>query len=502
MLPSPLPPDSAAASAIRRLVVRNTLYLTVSQVLTVPLSILINAMAAQYLGPEAFGYSYLAFTLSGFGFLAVGWGHDAVLPAAVARDHRVAGTMLGSSMAWRAGMSVVVYVALAGVCHLLGYPSEFQWVLGLTCLVTALTYFVAACKDTIRGLERTDIPAYAHVGQQLLATGLVAVVLVLGGNLRACLIAQAVACGIVLAGIWLTLRPVGVGTLSVRLASIKTLFSTGTPFVVLSIAMALQPNVDAVFLSKLAPLEVMGWFAVSRRLVGALLLPATALIGALYPTLCRVYATDADSFRSTTNAALRSVSLVVVPVALGCALYPDIGVALFSRKSFRPAEDNLRILALYIALVYFSMPLGSCILAAGKQRAWSIVQCLCIGTSLVLDPLLVPVFQRHTGNGGLGLCVAALVSEAIVVGFGIALAPSGVFDQRLRRLILLTLMSGAAMALTALIAKPLGPYMSAPLSLMAYVGALWFTGGIDKSNLATIRGQWRGASGANPGGSI
>jgi O-antigen/teichoic acid export membrane protein len=478
---------SAASGAARRLVARNTLYLVVAQVLAVPLAIATNAVAAHYLGPEVFGYGYLAGTLCTLGFLAVGWGHEAVLPAVVARDHSLAGTMLASSLAWRAGVAIVVYVALALGCYVLNYTAEMQWALGLTSLLMVATYFVAACKDTVRGLERTDLPAYVHVGQQLLATVLVVVVLVLGGKLRAALLAQAVAGVVVLVALWPALRPVGVGTLSVRWTTIKTLFSAGTPFVVFGLAMALQPNVDAIFLSKLAPAEVMGWYAVSRRLVGAVLLPATALLGALYPTLCRLYATDMESFERTTNGALRSVSLLAFPVALCCGLFPEVGVALFSRESFRPAEDNLRILALFVALVYFSMPLGTCIMAAGKQRAWSAVQCLCVVISLVLDPLLVPVFQRRTGNGGLGLCVAAVTSEAIMIASGVALAPRGVFDRRLRRVILLALLSSAAMMLMAQIAKPLSPFIAAPLSLLAYTGALWLTGGVDKNQVAAIR---------------
>jgi O-antigen/teichoic acid export membrane protein len=278
-----------------------------------------------------------------------------------------------------------------------------------------------------------------------------------------------------------------VGALSIRWTTIKGLFSDGSPFVLMGVAMALQPNIDAIFLSKLAPVEVMGWYAVSRRLVGSLLLPATALIGALYPTLCRLYSSDSSSFTRTTNGALRGVAALAVPVALGCALYPEFGVALFSRQAFRPAEDNLRILALLVVLVYFSMPLGICIMAAGKQRAWSLVQCLCIGVSVVFDPVLVTVFQRRTGNGGLGLCVAAVISEAIMISFGLVLAPNGIFDRKLRRLIWLTLASGAAMIVAAQVARPLGSLISAPMSLSAYAGALWLSGGLDSDEITAIK---------------
>jgi Na+-driven multidrug efflux pump len=169
-------------------------------------------------------------------------------------------------------------------------------------------------------------------------------------------------------------------------------------------------------------------------------------------------------------------------------LYPEIGVAMFSRESFRPAEDNLRIMAAFVALVYFSMPLGTTILAAGKQRAWGFVQCLCVFASVVLDPILVPIFQRQTGNGGLGLCVAAVVSEAVMIAFGIALVPKGVFDKKLIRVIAFTLVSGLGMVVIALVAKPLSAFVAAPLSLGAYAAGLWLTGVLDKNQVNVILG--------------
>ncbi|MEO6598800.1 MAG: polysaccharide biosynthesis C-terminal domain-containing protein [Polyangiaceae bacterium] len=109
------------------------------------------------------------------------------------------------------------------------------------------------------------------------------------------------------------------------------------------------------------------------------------------------------------------------------------------------------------------MPLGLCIMAAGKQRAWSIVQSLCVVASLVLDPLLIPWFQRRTGNGGLGLSVAGVASEVLVIGCGLALAPRGTFDRRFARSVLLATLSGGAMALAAHFMRHITPFVAAPL---------------------------------------
>jgi O-antigen/teichoic acid export membrane protein len=200
------------------------------------------------------------------------------------------------------------------------------------------------------------------------------------------------------------LRSIHIGHLSADLGTLKTLLRRGIPFVFMSIAVMLQPSIDAAFLSKLAAVDVVGWHSAARQLVGFLIFPATALVGALYPTLCRLYATDLEAFKRTTRNALRGTSLMVIPVALGCLLYPDIGIAFYDRKSFLPAEMNVRFLSLFVLLLYFTMPLGICVLAAGRQRAWTIVQSSCIVVSLALDPIL-PWFQRRTGNGA-GVCVA------------------------------------------------------------------------------------------------
>jgi len=480
--------QNAGDEALGRLVVKNTFYLTVSQALTIPIAILVNATLARFLGPSDFGLLYLASTLCGFGFLVVNWGHDSALPALIARDRGRAGALLGSSLAWRVGSALVVYLVLSVGSLALGYGSESQWALGLTFVISGFASLIGACKDTIRGFERTDIPAYVHVGQQFLTALVIVPALFLGGRLRLSLFVQIPVSAVVLVLIWRSLRTVGIDSLSVRKPELHSLLQVGTPFVFLNLAMALQPNIDAVFLSKLAPSEVMGWFAVSRRLIGVLLFPASALIGALYPTLCRLYAEDRDAFARVSRGAFSSVALLAVPFAVGCGLYPEIGVALFSRNSFREAEDNLRILAVFLFLVYFSMPLGTCILAAGRQRASSIVQGLCVVVSAILDPILIPLFQKRSGNGGLGLCVAAVISETLVIICGVALAPRGIFERTLLKSLGLALASGGLMALVAHLLRPLlPPIVSAPLALLVYAVAVYLTGAVDKAQVAQIR---------------
>jgi O-antigen/teichoic acid export membrane protein len=268
---------------------------------------------------------------------------------------------------------------------------------------------------------------------------------------------------------------------------IRRLAVDGTPFVSVGVAMTLQPVVDAGFLSRLAPVEVVGWYAAARRLFAVLLFPATAINTALYPTLCRLHGRDDEGFRRMSSGGMNTVALLVVPLALGCALYPEIGGTVFGEKSMGAVDLNVRVLGLYLFLLYFSMPLGTCVMATGRQQAWGVVQWLCVVVSFAVDPLVIPWFQRRIGNGGLGLCLAAILSEAMVVGFGIALAPRGIFDARFRRSMGLALVAACAMTLFARVTRFVTPFVAAPVALAVYAGVLWAIGGIDKTMFASLR---------------
>lgn len=479
--------EATVAQKTGRLVFKNAMLLTLAQVLGVPLSILLNAVTARYLGPGPLGYMYLGTTFNSFAFMALEWGQGGALPALVATDRENAGRILGTSLAWRCGWMLPAFSGLMALSWALGYSAELDWAIALVFVGYALSSVIDACQHTIMGFERTDVAAFRQIFNSLVTVLVVAPILMLGGNLNASLVGHASVVVVTLAYTVYALRTTPIGKLSVDRQMVKKLLRSGTPFVFITAAMVLQPNIDAIFLSRLSPPEVVGWHAASRKLIGTLLFPISALIGALYPTLCRLHNTDMTEFRSAASGALRATALLVVPIALCCALYPDVGISVYSRERFEPAEDNLRVLSLFLLLVYFTMPIGVCLIAAQRQRIWAFVQSLCLIVSTCLDPLLVPWFQRRTGNGGLGICTAAVVSELIVLACGVALAPRGIFDRKLMRSLLLASVAGVAMGAVAFITKRFGSFGSAPLALTAYVGVLWATGGIDESYVAAIR---------------
>lgn len=460
-------------------VFRNASLLVLAQALTTPISVAVNAIAARVLGAKDFGYLYQALTFSSFAFLFVEWGQANVIMARVATDRAGAGELLGSGIAFRVCAALVAGLAVPCICVIAGYDRDFILVLSAVMLGATFATVAAACQDVLRGFERTDFAAASYVGWQLLSATVVVPTLLCGGGLYGLLIAQ-VSCAAAGAVFVLKMMPrMHVPRLSVRADTVKDLVRSGQPFLWFGLVLTLQPLIDAAMLSKLAAPEAMGWYAAARKLVGVLTYPASALILALYPTLCRLRNESMEDFRRSAADALYVVSVAVVPLALGCGLFPGIGVAIFGQHSYGPAENDLRLLAPYVFLVYFSMPIGSCLASSGRQNAWTLLQLGCVLVSLILDPPLIRWFQEHGGNGGLGVCIAAVTSELLMVTGGLVLLPSGILAKVPVAKLGVVLLSGTAMVAVAIATSALDEILRATLAVLAYGVCLQMLGGFD-----------------------
>src|SRR4051812_31744884 len=235
-----VPSEKQSGENTQGLIMKNTFFMLVAQVLGTPLSMIVNAVMARHLGPGEFGYIYLAGTLATFGFLAVEWGQGGTIPAMVAIDHRRAGELVGTALVWRGFAILWVYPLVAGACFLLGYNTELQIALVLVFACNSLLSVSSVGSDTVLGFERTDIRALALVGQQFIMALVVIPTLLLGGRLRATLTAQIFGALLTCLFVWRMVIGAGVRKLSFRRETARSLLTGGIPILAMSLVMTLQ----------------------------------------------------------------------------------------------------------------------------------------------------------------------------------------------------------------------------------------------------------------------
>jgi len=484
------PPLAVAPPPAGGLVARNMLALVFSQFITTPVSMVVNAVLARSLGAADFGIIYFANTTLLVAFLLVEWGSQ-FMAGEVARNRSRAGELFGAAAAQRLAFSVLVLLLIPRASALLGYDGRVEGVLMLCAGRMAIASIGSLCSAIFRGFEKLSWHARTTVFGNVLEAALLVPTLLLGGRLRAALVAQLVAASITTAVQIALMVRLRMGRPQLKLRAIPGLLRGGLGFLVLDLVLRLQPYIDASFLAKLARPEAMGWYSAANRIVGALLFPATTLSFAIYPTAARLWAEDQAAFASLIRLALRAVTIVGMFAATGAILFAGLAVdLLYGAHRFAPAADNLRILGMYVVLVYGSIVLGIGIASARRQVIYAVAQSFCLVVSLVLDPMLIPRFERSAGNGGLGVSASVTIAEVAMVAAGLLIIPAGVVDRSLLTTLGRALAAAVGMASVGLALRAF-PFLALPLSVGTYAAVLWALGGFDREILELLRDAFR-----------
>lgn len=474
---SPLDRGSGPVHA-GHIVGRGMLALVFSQLITTPISLVVQALIARRLGAGPFGAIYFATAALGVWYLFVEWGGHAQVAAEVARDRRAGARLFASGMVLRVLFAAVVLAAIPPFGRWMGYDESVRLALSLVSMKLALQGFGALCLAVVRGFERVHWQARSTVFGNVVEAALVVGTLLGGGGLRGVLLAQVVAAALTLAVQLSMVVRLDLGLWRPDWRTARSILQGGFSFLILDVVVRLQPYIDATFLDSLAPPEALGWHGAASRISGVLIFPALTLNFALYPTLARLWTTDRATYHGLVRLGLRTVAIIGVLAGTGTALFAPWIVNLIYGASFAPAAQSLSVMSVFIVLVYGSIVLGPAIAAAGRQWLWCGAQSLCLVVSVVLDPILIPWTQTTYGNGSVGVSMAVGVAEIAMVSCGLLIVPRGVVGSALGRTLLRCLVAAVAAGGLGWLSRGL-PLVALPVTMVTYVGALWLQRELD-----------------------
>ncbi|MBS2024319.1 MAG: oligosaccharide flippase family protein, partial [Deltaproteobacteria bacterium] len=302
-------------------VTRGLAAMVFSQLVTVPLSMLVTSVLARKLGPLDFGAMYLATTAAKLAFLFVEWGQSNSMAGAVARDRSVAPRLLGTSVALKLVFGTIALGVLIGVGRLLGYTPEAKLAVIFIAVQATLGTCIGSGQAVLRGYERQDIVSGLGLYGNLVESGSVLTLALLGTGLAGVLWGGVIGKAMGIIPLVILLRRFKIGRPVVRREAVGELLHLGFAFLMFDLVLALQPYIDAMVLNRNAPAEVMGWHAATQRLTGVLIFPSSALGIAMYPTLARLSRESPAEHVAMMRDGLRLMVLGSVPAAVGVIVF-------------------------------------------------------------------------------------------------------------------------------------------------------------------------------------
>jgi O-antigen/teichoic acid export membrane protein len=424
-------PAAGSGEAASAGIARNAFFLVLGQVATTALAIVLSAALGRSLGTRDFGVYYLITTMCTFAYVFVEWGQPYFVIREVAREPHRAGELLGTGLAMRAVFTLAITVPVGLVAWALGYGARTTW-LAIALILASLPLFLNQAYGMVfRARDQMGRDATVSVANKAIALTLTLPALALGLGIPGVILAQGLAglCALALAhSLFRRLRDKP--RLHPSRAAAREVFTTGIPILAMSTAVSAQPYLDAIVLSQLAPTHVMGWFGAAKNILGTLMAPAVILGAAAYPRIARV-SHERVALRREVKAAFRPLLWLGALAGTGTYLFaPAVVGLIYGSQAFGPAALILQVFAPGLFLLFVDILLGNIIYASGYGTQLAIAKVVSVVVGTALDIALIPVFQAHMGNGGIGVMVAFAISEFVVFAGALRALPSGILDPR------------------------------------------------------------------------
>jgi len=484
---APTAPPPGPQLGSRNAVAKNAVHLLLGQISTTALAIVFSAALGRSLGAKDFGLYFLISAFSTFAYVLVDWGQQFYVIREVARAPARGGQLLGTTLALRAAGAVVLSVPAGLLTWALGYDARTCW-FSIAFMAANLPFVLAQAFGMVfRGHDQMGLDASVSVVNKSVSLALAFPALLLGTGLSGVLVSQGVAGMVAFAVAARLHRRVATGPVLWSARTAREVLAGGSAIVVVAIAVSVQPYLDAIILSKLVPADVLGWFGAAKNIMGTLLAPAVIIGAAAFPRLSRA-ASDVSTFNVEVQATLRPMLCLGALVGVGTYLFADSAIALvYGRQHFGEAGTILKVFAPGLFLVFVDVLFGNALTALGRATAFAVAKVGSVLLSTGLDLVLIPLFQRRTGNGGIGVVLGFVASEIVVFAGAALLMPRGSLKPEVGVDVLRAFASAAITALLFRWLPPLPMAIGVPMCVLAFALCALAFGLIRRSDLSLLK---------------
>jgi PST family polysaccharide transporter len=459
--------------------------------MTTALAIVFSAALGRTLGASDFGLYFLISSFSAFAYVPVDWGQQTYVIREVARHPERGSLLLGTTLVLRTAGAALVTVPSGLAAWALGYDAITCWYT-VVFIAVSLPFFLAQSYGMVfRARDQMGLDAGVSVANKIALIGIALGALALGRGLPGVMAAQALAGFIALAVATYLYRRVTTGSLRYSPRVAREILVGGTVFFSSSVLSSIQPYIDVVILSKLAPSDAIGWYGAAKNIMGTMIAPAVILGAASFPHLVRS-AAHRGPFKAHVRAALRPILWLGALAAIGTFLFADDAIAIvYGQRQFAPSGIILKVYAPGFLLLFMNVLFVYALVALGRAKAAAVVKMANLVVCVALELVLIPIFQRHAGNGGIGVVAAFVASEFVVLGGAIFLLRQEGFGLDISVDIARALGSAALTLLLFWLIPPLPFLIGVPVCVIAFSLCSIGLGLVRRSDVELFRAMLR-----------
>lgn len=454
---------------VRQTILKNTFWLSLSEIIGRLLKATIIIYAARVLGVAGFGtFSYvmgLASLLTAFSDL----GMSPIVVREGAKNPQLRARYFSTALGLTSLLALLSAIIIIFITPLITKISLSQALV----IIVALVFIF----DMIRGLvgsaifraqEKMEGEALVHIITQLalVSAGLFLLTKFRSPESFALAYALGSAVGLVLA-LYLVRNYIRQFISRFEKALIKPILSASIPMSLATILGVIMINTDIVLLGWFTDATSVGLFAAAQKPVTLLFAIPSLMAAGIFPALARFAEKDQSLFRLLNEKSIVAVLLFALPLAVGFLLTGKEIIHLLYGSEYLPATLTMQILALTLITMFPMSMLNNGIFAYNKQKFLVKVGVVGVVVNAVLDIILIPIL------GIAGCAIATVGTQAITsasIWFKMKQINNFSVIGNLKKIILATILMGVSVWFLA--QAGLHILVIIAMAILIYFGAL------------------------------
>src|SRR6266480_1761353 len=387
---------------LARRVAWNTIAQATARVGTLALSVLVTVLLTRHLGVSGYGAYVTVTVYVPFFALFFDSGVTTLVVRSLSTDPSRT-DLFREALGLRLALSLPVALLAYGIALLLyggsaDTPIREGIVIGLP--VILLSSASSTLTAQFQARLRMDRVALAEIAGQVVAAGLIVVIVIVDGSLNAVI-------GAVVAGAFVNVAVLLV--LARRVTSVRPLMHPRRWLALLRRALPLGLalmiatiyfRADAILLSILKGAHAVGIYGVAYRLLEAIVAFPGFFYVSVFPLLSQAYARrDLDNLRDVTQRAFDLLVLAAVPVVVGTIVAAPEIVSALAGPRFHAAVTPLRIVICGAGLFFVSGLLTYVLIAIDRQALLLWTGLATLTFNVALNLALIPSYSYNAAAG-------------------------------------------------------------------------------------------------------
>lgn len=391
-----------------KLVGRNTVFMTLSQIGDRVLLFVIAILLARYLGVTDYGTYAFAIAFVFFFSIIIDLGLGPLLMREIARDKSKADKYLSNVFIIKLITSALSFALIALVINLTKDAQSTIYAVYLAAAIMILFNFCGFFQGVFIAFERMQYNILFLILLRALSLVGVIIALSLGWGLLPVMIVLGCAhfLTLIFTSSFVLKRFVHL-SFDIDFELWKSLIKRALPFALMAVFILIYFQIDRVMLSYMVSDAAVGLYVAACNLAFAFMFISVSISIAIFPAISRLYGEDNDTALAIYRASFKYLLAIGLPIAIGTILLAPVIIKVVYGQGYLGSVSALQVVACVLPFMYITQQAG--VLAAVRREkilAW--LTGLAAVVNIAMNLALIPIW------GIIGAALATLITTIFV----------------------------------------------------------------------------------------